>query len=509
MWGITVKGRRVSKLPEWGIIKDVVNKLGNKPVDEIFMVKYDDVKFDARPFIMNVCSLYDDVMCIAAERYLKHNSCYLDTDFVSKFSEENAEYLNIFRSLLPCARGIRESCALLNWKSPRSFLMLAAEVAFTCILTDSTGFEVYEGVFGTMEFCRYITMYWIYNLSPRVRGCLQGFYRYHHVRDYMEKIFNDCPDLVKYVKGDMWANTVYKHYTEEKFSDGSSVMQRETVAVLQDGYDGRDLTFIEQTLANKVYDNFINGCMNGSILYEFVGMWSLISGENNALDNELKAVKLQCDELNKQVKSGSAKCKDLKAKLLEANNHIKEVDSEISRLKSDLALLEKQSDTTVLDNLKAEVHSLQLDNNRLLNDYLSLRKDYSSAVKKVKQLSALVPDNEAKLDSTPDVEKAVIGVDEMARLISGKNILIVGGCGVGNIQAKLEQFGLCNVRHECGIINDIGSCDCAVILTTTVSHSAVWRVEKFQKGMGFPIVYVNGVNSEMIIREVYNEFYGK
>lgn len=500
---------RVCKQANIRIFNDTLNKvmkeLPNMTMEEIFTVEFRGYKFNALPFLLNGSSYYDAqcfgwLMQLIAREFPVSKEVSISELYRDKFL--NAK---VFDALMPGDRGRRELFALYFMKNPtqaaRLLFQCASRVLNIIVLGESYGHINYQcpDLCNTQAFSVYLAVYWIANMTPALRNQIDPNLRKINFIETIEKL---CPENslhFKYIKGAKSVDGLVREYRAENFEDGSSIAIREAYSnVCKGNWDGSPMTAAQLAIGTEESTEvFFNpeGFMNMHLArcYLYGGIFEKLQRDLESSRASEQRILEESDKVRQKYNRSSEECTRLRTQNQELQTQVSQLRSENAKHVTNDSLLKRISE------LEAELKSAKAENDQLFAERLELKQELSSRAKSIKRLSARIK------EQGEDVEEEVAEVshDEMIAALKDKRIIIVGGDRSKSMMRTLQDWGLKSVRNMSGNVQK-AECDFLVICTILCGHADVYQAERYVRGQDTDVVYVNGVNAELILRSVYD-----
>lgn len=491
--------------------------LGKMSKEDIYTMEFRGYKFDAVPFLLNSTSyLSNEYRCALYSSVAKETMITEPFESVDVKKSLGIDY-SIYESLIPSGvdLGIRGLGLYYYTKQPISMAKLLFTFfneSMVAVVAEGKRPHIdfkYKDICNTQAFCFYLSLEWLLKINPMLRVMLGVQYKKVGVLDLLESFCPEDSIHFKYIKGDITAGELKKLYLDKSLPDGSSICFRELTSLSTDGnYDGRDLTEPELGLCEDVYNLLVDNMVYK--LNENLSYCMLYDGTYDRLNKNIEVLSNSVEELKVKVSAEKKLRSEYSDKVNNLKKEISEKETEISTLKHKLSSVVSYDELTEkVSTLSSELASEVSENKSLFNERLELKRLVSSQSKEIKKLKALLDCKENISEGVfeDDCEEHDITLDLMVEAIKDKRVAIVGGLNIKSFDKKIQGYGLKNVTHFESIARSIGTYDCVVILTTTVLHSAVYKIEKVVRKDNIPLIYYNGVNVEKLIVEIYNEFF--
>lgn len=220
---------------------------------------------------------------------------------------------------------------------------------------------------------------------------------------------------------------------------------------------------------------------------------------------EIQSMRKTIEELNKQLENLSAENDKIKAENAKLSELVKKgiepikgkyedivrsLQNTINDLTNELEVLKKRYENTL-----EEMDILARKFNCLSNEYNNLKEDYNELVN-MKLSSNLV------MDFSLPIEIVIERIRDL-------RIAVIGGAP--NMEANLRAMGLDKVKFFAAdnmpSINELGICDCIVIVVTYVPHSGLKAIRRYAKRNNIKLVNFNGRNLEEMCRAIHDTVY--
>lgn len=477
-----------------------------KDEDSLFRIKYDGYEFDGLPFLIMSAdwwkAYHQDDLSQEALKFSQHVS-YLDLDdlYVSKESEL------VQKTLIasPFANGMSLVASFLAHKDKRAFAKLVMREAGVCLqevlINSKCNHLVYtcEGIHNSQAFSYYMLLAWVVTLHPPL-----GIYLKRQIRasGYSEMIDSFAPEgsyLRRYIRGEISAKEFHTAYSMPRFLDGTSLRDRELLAMLSEGkYDGTDIT-----PAWKEILETCKGMTDGNLVMRFgmqMGRYYARSEARWEADTEIVALRNKVDYYQSQLDQQRSKY----------NSIIARKDARIEKLGSNQSKLDKLEnenkklrDSIVkesrVDTLTEELEETQAELNRMIEKYSVLKTELRSLRKLARPVTQSVEEEVVTITEEPEEQ---ISVNDMLLRLANLRVLVVGGDTLG-IPEYLSKRGMKAFQFSRSL--KVGfKCDIIMIVTHQVAHKEVGAAVAWARGNDYELVYFNGTSKDKCIETLYS-----
>lgn len=483
----------------------------------LWNVEWRGMIFSIKPFLCSALSFIHieelfDILCTCI--------AYSDEDFYDKlldikredyygtFTKDENNVCNSilyqFSSQVPCVtRYLVGLDDIRVAKQLMSFLIKE----FTYVYSDETAYIEFKDndICNTEAFSYFISIYWALQKSKKLQLLLVKEIKIQNFQDLLIKLCPESSLHYKYLSGEITSEELHKGFVYGDDSN-SPILFKELFNLLSKSsreYDEeKDKAFLTEFCSNLSinfnYEDFIRTMACGYMTMDFYKRDKLEAKQNLKAIDDLKARNSSLDKENKQLKSSLKsltkernKLSSKVSSLVDKNDssryeeRIKDLDSIIYDLKSQISVLERK-----LDSKESEI--------------LHQKQVIRSQIKELKSLNARLDEAE---QVSEDFEEEIVedepqfSISEMASSLKGFKLGVFGGFDAGNLVEKFKDYGL-TVKH---VIDDkqfiVGDLDCAIVLTSNVQHKTVKRLKAQYNGN---FVYFNGTCIELMIQEVFN-----
>lgn len=488
----------------------VFKDLPNIDVAELFTVEFKGHRFNALPFLLNGACYFDGTCYGWVLQLISKEMPDVKDVSISEISRDRLINAKLFEALMPGDRGRREMYALCFMRCRSSFLRVmfhsAARALNRVVLWD--GFNhlnfQYKDICNTQAFCYYMSIYWLVNLTPALRSQIEPNLRKANFIEIFEGLCPETSIHFKYICGELTVNQLIKAYNEERFDDGSSIAIREAYSLACRGnYDGSPMTKEQWSIGNEDVglafrgaETFMN--MHLAHAYLFCGRYDDMKTKLDRAESEIKRGVMEADGVRKKYNKSADECRRLRKQNAELQSQVSQLRGEISRQDTHDELRKQ------IAELEAKISAVTAENNTLFNERLELKQELSRRAKEIKQLSARIRE-QGDEDSNLGVDTEDVPLEEMIAVLKDKRIVMVGGDRSKSMLNTFRDWGFKSVSNMSGNVRRM-ECDYIVVCTILCSHEDVYQAEKYIKGHDTELVFVNGVNAELIVRAVYDAY---
>lgn len=503
---------RTCKQANLRVFQDSINKFfkdaKNRDINTLFYVDFKGHRFNCLPFILSGSSYFDGncygwILKLIAKELPAISDVSIDEIYKSQIV--NAK---LFDALMPGDIGRREMYALALIKCEQSALKMLVQCATTTLnrVLFGEGFHhlrfADKTLCNTQALCYYMPIYWLCNITPQMRAQIEPTLRRAKFIEEFEALIPEESIHFKYIAGELTTDQLIKAYTDKTFEDGSSVVMREAYSLASRGkWPGGTLNEEQLAIAfEDVTDSFHNVEMYMNMhlahAYLFGGTYKDMSDKLDSLESTIRVK----DGVEAKVRQKYSRATDEIKQLKEANkslqSRVTQLQVEISRQNTDADLRKR------IAELEQKLAASNDENDRLFAERLELKQELSVRAKQIKKLNARL-DSEVAEEITIGVVTEEIPIETMVEAIKDKRIILIGGDRSKTLVKTLNDLGLRYVTNMSGNVRK-AECDFCVVLTILCSHSDVFQAERYVKGTDTEVVYVNGVNAELVLRQVYD-----
>lgn len=489
--------------------------IGSFNLDTVFLIKYKGHEFNCLPFLLNGTGYFSNTYRSMLTDSISKLSSVTEPVYMSDIAGVGGLDLNVFHAILPALAdaGIRTMGAYHYKECPKEMLRLLLMGSIEVFESVAFGGDLIhfeyncDGICNTQAFSYYVSILWLLSLSPLLSSLSIRDLKRARFGDIINKILPEDSIHFKYICGELSSDDLLSKYTEESYSDGSSVCLREIMSNCTEGkYKGEDFSYKDLGMCNDIYDSLVlneSYKLNMHLAYCF-----LFDGTYERLNKEILTQSKAVERENEKVSKFDSRVKRLHTKIDNMANELKEKDKQIQELRNKLHSI-KTNDTLVseIKDLKSDNKKLKVENEQLFNERLSLKQIISTQKKEIKSLTARSYEDEGTdSDIVEDInESNEVGVDEAIEAIKDLRITYIC-CDNNTIENKLKSMGVVNVTRF-NNQKTIGKCDVLVVFAIRCQHADVYKAEKLFGNRDIPIIYLNCVNVEQMIMAVYDTIF--
>lgn len=504
---------RVNYSRGMNLARDVRRAVSQMKIDENFWnVTWKGLTFSVRPFLCSgLCFVKSiDMFNVVVDLILRYSDDFYDKlvnlssdEYYGTFTEDedNMYYSIMFQthSQVPCVTryligtGNNDAFKKIVTYLLKELLLVCEEKGMHIDFKDKT-------LCNTEAFSYYISMYWALQKSKKVQMLLLKDVKTLNITKILDTL---CPEEslhYKVLSGVLPSKELARLYslvTKEdipiaarEVAELLEFVSDDTIKFSKDVLDGLDFCVEYESFVRIMGSSFITGGAYVALKDYFNNsnnLISLVKDDNEKLTNTNRDLRNQIKDLKRDLAS-------LEEKL---ENQVKEND--IDTYKSKIQAL-----TDKVKALKKENISLTDTISVRDKTILQQKQVISSQIKEIKSLNASLDKCSCKASENKDVSDNIevekTSIPDMVDKLKSFKIAIFGGYDSRNLEQKFNTYGLEIKQYISNSSFTIGSLDCAVILTSNITHHSVRNLESQFDGK---ILYFNGTNVELIINELY------